>query len=881
MGKIRSEPPEPLNDDVPADVGSLIDRCLAKAPEERPATFDEVLDELSRLAAEVPKLSLGAAPRRRNTNLVDATTTFVGRDTEIGEISDFLTAGRAALVTLLGPGGIGKTRISRELCRRLSDEFPGGCWFADLSEVWDRDGIAETVARVLSVPLGGEMDPVEVIGNVLSLRPPLLVVLDNFEQLLDHSEATIGAWVRAAPQVRFVVTSRARLALPDEATYELAPLPVDEEGDAVRLFLARAREADPNFELRPGERASVSEIAMGLDGMPLAIELAAARVRIMRPEKIAANLGRKFQLLRSARRDLSDRQKTLRGAISWSFDLLSVWEREAFLQACCFRDGFDLEAIEHVVDLSGFPDAPDPVRAMEELRDKSLLTAEDEGGRVRVGMFRAIREYGETLMVDRPEDFDPVRGRHAGYFADFAERWNAEIPGFRDQEAMDRIYRELGNLDAARERAAEAGDGDLLVRLSLSVAKTLEVRGSPARLVALLKETLEAMNDRKSAAAGRILSHLSVAQRLAGDWEDAVTSGEQAVGILGPAGDDEGLSNALVEEGEILRNRGRLDDAKAAFEEGMKVGERCGNRRAIALGTGGIGMVLGQQGDFDSAFQCFWEAEGIARTAGDRQTAALHSGNLGVVYESRGEADAALACHRKAEDISRKLGNRIRVAVALGSQGNVHSQAGRFDEALRCYLEAEEIARELGSKPRIAMIVGNRGGMHAMQGDTDSALACYEEAESIARELGDLRRVAVSLGQKARMLQSLDDIPGALRCFEEAEEISRGIGDLFVAARNICDRGTLLHSRGEYEAAQAPLEEGIRMYDEMSANQSVWYFAFKAALALNTRELGDEEAAGKLVTECLELADRLGIDGNHPDVPLREAFENLRATPGA
>jgi predicted ATPase len=721
----------------------------------------------------------------------------------------------------------------------------------------------------------------------------MLMVLDNFEQILEHATATISLWLKRAPGVRFLVTSRALLGIAGEKEYELFPLPtpgweLDPTAlDAVagfagvQLFVERAKEAKASFQLDAGNAPAVVQIVKELDGMPLAIELAAARARIMKPSQIAKKLGQKFSLLQSTRRDLQARQKTLTGAIEWSFDLLEPWEKEAYLQACCFRDGFTLEAAEMVLDLSEFDDAPLAMDVAQGLREKSLLTARDTGYETRLGMYRAIREFGQRKW-DKEADEEKraeLRQRHAEFFLGFAEEWNELIPGPRDQEAMDRIADEIGNFGAVQAWARESGDAETAANATLAVAETMKVRRPPRQLIPLVEGALEALGDEENDERVRLLTYLSIACYLSGDWDRAQATADEAVALGYELNSDRPLGLALRQQGEVRRNRGDLTGAMESFLNSELIAIGNGDRAALAVAIGDRGMVLGQEGDMEGALECFTEAEQAAREVGDHQTVALHVSNRGVVCERRGDLQQAVACQREAEDIARRLGDRLWAAACLGKRANALVQGGDHDGGLKCYREAEAIARELGAKQRIAHIVGNRGSVHVMRDELDEALKCYEEAEAIARELGEQRQMALMLGQRASIIARAGQPEAAEKYYARAEEICRGIGDRRLEARYRCSRGGLMREAGRLDDAWEALRDGIAIYDDIG-DRSTIYFALKAQLAAVARERGDEDEAKRIAAEGLALAETLSLTDEHPNPAIREGLATLREIEG-
>ena len=333
-------------------------------------------------------------------------TSFIGRSSELEALRDLLERGER-LLTLVGPGGAGKSRLATQLAL----EAPSAS-LADLTDAADLEGLCAVVARALHVPLANGKpaeDGAEQLGRTLAQRPGLMLVLDNFEQLAAFAPDTVGRWRVAAPGVTFVVTTREVLKLPGERGWEVPPL-----AEGFELFLERARAARPGWSPTGEERKAVEELSHQLDGMPLAIELAAARMAMLSPAQLVQGLPRRFDLLAGARGDASARQATLRGAIDWSWELLQGHEQLALAQLSVFRGGFTIEAAEAVVSLSSFPRAPWALDVVQALRDKSLVRTWEAGGEQRFGFLESIREYAvEKLKALGPDVEREARERHS------------------------------------------------------------------------------------------------------------------------------------------------------------------------------------------------------------------------------------------------------------------------------------------------------------------------------------------------------------------------------------------------------------------------------------------------------------------------------------
>ena len=413
-------------------------------------------------------------------NLPAERDAFVGRIAELRALAARLDTG-TRFVTVLGPGGTGKTRFVRHYCRTWLGDWPGGVCFCDLSEARSLDGIFFAVASSLGVPLGKE-DPAVQLGHAIADRGRSLVILDNFEQVVQHAQGTLGHWLDRVPQAAFVVTSRECLHLPGEEIFPIEPLPL--EMDAIELFATRARAQKPDFILGESNRAAVAEVVRLLDGLPLAIELAAARVRVLSPAQIVERMRDRFNLL-TGTRGAAARQATLRAVIDWSWDLLTPWEQAAFAQCSIFEGEFTLEAAEAVRDLASWPKAPPAIDVVQALSDKSLLRTwfPAEQSRYDIeetyfGMYMSIHEYAaEKLEASRQSVHRVAEERHGRYFA-----------GFGTDEAIDAIFLhggvkrrralalEFDNIVAACRRAVRRANCERAVAAYLAIWKCSSCR---------------------------------------------------------------------------------------------------------------------------------------------------------------------------------------------------------------------------------------------------------------------------------------------------------------------------------------------------------------------------------------------------------------------
>ena len=494
-------------------------------------------------------------------NLPAERDAFVGRNTDLRALAARLDAG-SRLITVLGPGGTGKTRFVRRYGWSWLGDWPGGVYFCDLSDAKSLDAILGAVAVALGIPLGKD-DPGVQLGHAIAGRGRCLVILDNFEQIVAHAADTVGRWLDRAVEASFVVTSRERLHLPGEELLPLEPLPVTM--DAIDLFVARARAQLPDFVLGDGNRAAVAEAVRLLDGLPLAIELAAARVRVLSPAQLVVKLRDRFQVLAGAR-GASARQATLRTAIDWSWDLLAPWEQAAFAQCSVFEGGFTLEAAEAVLELSPWPDAPSAMDAIQALVDKSLLRTwvPSDRGRYDIeepyfGMYISIHEYAE----------EKLRASSAGAERACEERHGRYFARFGTEDALEALLRhggvqrrgvlalELENLVAACRRATGRGDGAVAIAAYRAAWEVLEFHGPFTLGVALGVEVLALPGVDASLRAAAALT-LALALRRTGRIDEARTRLTEAQSVAVAAGDRRLEVRVLGSLGILHREQGRM-----------------------------------------------------------------------------------------------------------------------------------------------------------------------------------------------------------------------------------------------------------------------------------------------------------------------------------
>ncbi len=722
------------------------------------------------------------------TNLPADAATFVGRKADLRALERRFSDG-ARLVTLLGPGGTGKTRLALRFGTLHLEEYArrgaGGVWLADLSGCEGLDDVCSVMAGALGVTLAtsGER-AVTQLGHALAARGKVLCILDNFEQLTGEAAATVGRWLGLAREARFLVTSRELLRLPSEFAYDLDPLAVPAEGEdagaseAVQLFVDRARAARPDLELSVSDLDVVGEIVRALDGLPLAIELAAARVRVFSPRQILERLPRRFELLASPRRDGGERQATLRGAIDWSWKLLAAHEQAALAQCSVFRGGFTLEAAEEVLDLSAFPGAPWVPDVLQVLREKSLLRARDGSGPasdLRFGMYESIRAYAkERFAQDRAAP--AVISRHAAYYLRRGEEWAAEVAGDRREAALAKLAADLENLGAVHDRATSGTPSASRATVALRAALVLEALLSTRGPYAMLEARLDTALARAGVAGvdGRLraktLLARAVVRRHLGRVEEGLSDLAAAAALAAEAGDVLLQGQVRLAEGRLQGALGRLELAEARFAEVMELQRTLGDRKLEGQTLGAVGDLCFYQGRIEEMEAHLTRAVGLLRAAGDAATESSLVGLLGYSQHSQGKLaqarqsyERALALHRRRNERRWEAQDHYYLGQLLHEEGNLEEAQSHFERALR-------IHRAVGDRKGEGDALYFLGTVHHAQGRPGEALAHYDEALEIAREVGEgvLEGFAQAMiGAAQAGLDRLDEAEEPLAAAEE------------------------------------------------------------------------------------------------------------------
>src|SRR5947209_705288 len=718
---------------------------------------------------------------------------FVGRRETLAELARRLDAG-ARLVSVLGIGGAGKTRLITRFGWSWLGDFPGGVWFCDLSQARSLDGIVYAVAEALAVPLGKE-EPVTQLGNAIAARGRCLVILDNFEQVSRYAEETLGRWLKRATEARFAVTTREVLGLVGEETLALAPLPAR---DAAALFVQRAKSAKPDFQPTEEDRAAVDPPANLREGLPLAIALAAARVRVMPPRTLLSRMSERFKLL-SSTGGRRDRQATLRSTFDWSWDLLSLPDKAALAQLAVFEGGFTMESAEAVLDLSGYEGEPWTIGTVQSLLDKSFVRQVSDG---RFDMLVSVKEYAsEHLSTEGrfpgsgPAALTAAEARHSGYFARLGEK-----------RAVEGACVEIDNLVAACRRAAARGAAEETAGAleggwaALNLSGPLSVGGELASVV--------------SGTPGQGAAARATAERIAGSALDASgrtaearTHLEAALALAREARDARCEARVLANLADLHTGDGRMEEARAFHAQALALARELGDRDLECKVLNSLGTLEYHLGRIEEA-RAHWEAAlAMARSMGDRRWEGGLLGNLGGLHISEGRLDDARAHLEAGLVVARELGDRKFEGNALCNLGLIYQLIGRMEEAGKELEAALVVAREIGHARLECVVLCNQGIVYDSLGRRAEARTRYEAALVVARELGDRRSEGQVLGYLGLLHARQTRFDEARTCLDTGEALLRAMSDRLSLGVLLCGRAEAAHLSRDFDAAKDALAE--------------------------------------------------------------------------
>jgi predicted ATPase/DNA-binding XRE family transcriptional regulator len=646
----------------------------------------------------------GAAPSSTGALAVPHTP-LVGRERELEEIERFLRERRVRLLTLTGTGGVGKTRLALEAARRLSSAgelLADGVIFIGLASLNDATLVMPTIAQSLGLREVEGRSAREALYAYLKERR-LLLVLDNLEHLLE-SVPEVVALIEGCPALAVLATSRAPLRVRGEQEYPVGPLgvpdparaPLAEEvsgAPAVELFVERARAASPSFGLTEANAAAVAAICWRLDGLPLALELAAARARFLGPTALLSRLDQALQA--EGARDLPERQRTMRATLDWSHDLLHVPEKELFRRLSVFAGGWTLEATEAVGE-DGGSEAEDVLALLGYLVEQSLVVSEgDADGSLRYGMLEPIRQYALEKLEQSGEEED-VRRLHAAFFLALVEEAEKELTGPDQGAWFDRLETEHDNLRAALLWSLEGEEPDTGLRLAAALWRMWNARGYMQEGRGWLERALSSTDDRPSSERARALNGAGALAYQQGDLDSARGLFEESIEVGRVLGDNVMVSRAMHNLAIFMLGVNEFSQAKGLFEQCLIMDRESGNKSRIAYSLGGLADVYQCMGDLAKGIEYYEQSLALHRELDDRRSIGITLHNLGELTQLQGDLKKAEDLYRQSMAVVREIDDKWLTVHVLMTIGSLSAVQGRQERAVRILAAVDALRREIG-----------------------------------------------------------------------------------------------------------------------------------------------------------------------------------------
>jgi len=779
--------PPPLDEEAlgaPPGLADVVARALAKDPEERYPEAGAMLTDLRALSAGGPAVE----PRPRAGpatagNLPAQLSRFIGRREEMDLALHLLRENR--FLTLTGAGGCGKTRMAIEVAEALLPELPDGAWFADLAPLTDPDLVPQAVAEALGLRESPDESFAESLEGHLKSKFAL-IVLDNCEHLLLPCAALTERLLRTCPNLRVLATSQEAIGIAGEVVYQVLTLAVPPARselpletlagtEAIALFVDRARAAQAQFALTEENAQAVVQVCRRLDGIPLALELAAARVKALPVEEIARRLDDRFRLLTSGSRTSLPRHQTLEALVDWSYEHLEPAEQTLFRRLSVYAGGWTLESAEVVCSGDG-SEALDVLDLMSRLVERSLVTmdaASSQAGETRYGMLETLRAYAHERML---EDGDQaVALRHGEYYLALAEEAEAHLVWGEEQTAwFSRLGREHDNLRAALEGFIREG-------------------GDPERAL-------------------RLVGTLGPYWTYRGHWTEGRHACRRALATAGAAGGTPARAKALSWAGMLAFQQSDHEPARLAHEESLAIRKELGDERGVAESLHNLAMI---ERDPDRQRALYEESLAIAGRVEDKAQVTRTLNNLGILALIQGDHPRARALFEEALVLLRETRNRSGEAVTLGNLGEISLKEGDYAQARSLYEECRAISGELRDPQSEAWSLNCLGRAAADQGDLAAARESLSESLSMSREIGDRGLECWSLADLGRVARLGDASDEAAGLYEEALALARELGERGDEALILMGLGLVALEQGDGARAGSLLDESLRMAVEL------------------------------------------------------------------
>jgi len=727
------------------------------------------------LREEFPPLdTLDARPN----NLPLQLTSFIGREKEMKQVKEALKLNR--LVTLASAGGSGKTRLSLQTAAEVIDEYEYGVWFVDLSALNDPALLTATIIVALGIKEQSKKTTEETLIDFLKEKE-ILILLDNCEQLVHACADLTERLLSSCPKLKIMATSREALNCKGEKTYRIPPLTMPDPNsnntpeqlaqyESIRLFIERALAVNPEFRVNNENARALAEICSRLDGIPLAIELAAARTKTLSVVKIHERLDDRFSLLTGGKRTALPRQQTLRALIDWSYDLLSEEEKILWSRLSVFSGGWKLEAAEDICSDETISKSL-ILDLLSQLTEKSVIIYDESKERYRI--LESIKQYG----IEKLSDGYGVYFRHLNHFLELSERAAPELRSENARFWLDTIDADHSNFISAIDWSVSNEIADKGAVIAAALGDFWNTAGHYSTGIRLNENIMQSSGTLDDSSKIKVLTWLGVFKYHQGDYEQVRKYSEECLDICKTIGDKKGIAESLHNLGKVSDMKGDSEQARIYFEESLTIRKEIGDKNGISDSVQSLGNLSADQGDYEQAKKYFEESFAIKKEIGDKRGMASNMNNLGCLSTFQGDYEQAKKYHEESLAYNKDIGSKIGIAISTGNLGLIAFNQGDYEHAKKYYEESLAIRKELGNRKGMADYMHNLGGIVYTQGDYEHAKKYFEESLTIRKEIGDKSGMADSMNNLGSVARHSGDHEQAKKYHEESLAIKNEIGD--------------------------------------------------------------------------------------------------------